>query len=188
MKPLTEEQVKKNRERFENIIKSINKEGITKLVDYLLKKDFYTAPAGLSGALACSGGLLQHSLNVYDRMMTKTQSDFWKESMGNIKTETVIMVSLFANICYVSYFDPVYQKDQMIGYRVDDKNPYGLGEKSVWMINAFMKLNSMEAYAIRWFLEDDRNESFCKAVQIQPLVLALREAEKEARYIIEAKE
>lgn len=188
MKPLTKEQQKDNEERFEKIILSIQRDGVTKLVEYLKKKDFYSAPAGLTGELACPGGLLQHSLNVYDRLMKKTQSDFWKESIGTVTTETIIIVSLFANICYVSYFEAKYQNKQFIRYFVNDKNPYGKGEKTVWIISTFMKLNSTESYSLRWFLEDERHESFCTAVKLHPLVLALCQAEKEARYIMEARE
>ena len=57
------------KQRFLDIYKtSIKREGADKLLDYLLspKSDFFTAPASTRYHGSYEGGLLQHSLNVYD--------------------------------------------------------------------------------------------------------------------------
>ena len=53
--------------RFEALMAQVNREGIAALMEYIRNKsDFYTAPASTKFHLSCEGGLLQHSLNVYD--------------------------------------------------------------------------------------------------------------------------
>ena len=44
---------------------NIHREGAEKLLDYMLKSDFFTAPASTRFHGSYEGGLLEHSLNVY---------------------------------------------------------------------------------------------------------------------------
>ena len=56
---MTEENIK----RFEELLLSVDRTGIDKLLGYIKNKtDFYTAPASTRFHLACDGGLLQHSI------------------------------------------------------------------------------------------------------------------------------
>ena len=56
-----------NKERFLEICKTkIKREGLDKLLDWLEKSDFYEAPASTKYHGNFAGGLLEHSLNVYD--------------------------------------------------------------------------------------------------------------------------
>lgn len=55
-----------NKERFIELLRSTKREGIEKLIDFLEKTDFFTAPASTRFHSSYEGGLLQHSLNVYD--------------------------------------------------------------------------------------------------------------------------
>ena len=74
-------------------------------------------------------------------------------------------------------------------YTVDDKVPYGHGEKSVMMIEEYIKLKPVERYAIRWhmgFTEPKENWNTLKeAIKKYPLVLAMIEADLEATFITE---
>ena len=55
--------------KFIDIYKNhIDREGADKLLEWLEKSDFFTAPASTKYHLAKQGGLLQHSLNVRDRL------------------------------------------------------------------------------------------------------------------------
>lgn len=54
--------------RFEDEMAKVARPGADKLMDYIRKSDFYTAPASTKYHLACEGGLLQHSLNVLDAL------------------------------------------------------------------------------------------------------------------------
>ena len=55
--------------RFESILLSTKRNGMEKVLEGLSKTDFYSAPASTRFHLACEGGLLKHSLNVYDAAM-----------------------------------------------------------------------------------------------------------------------
>ena len=54
--------------RFERELGKVQRPGMDKLLEYIRKSDFYTAPASTKYHLAAPGGLLQHSLNVLDAL------------------------------------------------------------------------------------------------------------------------
>ena len=58
---------KKNIEEFENLYNEyiLPRDGGDKLLEFIRKSDFYTAPASTKYHLSEEGGLLQHSLNVF---------------------------------------------------------------------------------------------------------------------------
>lgn len=56
------------KERFLELCDSIHRDGISDLMDWLEKSDFYSAPASTRFHGNHPGGLLQHSLNVYDEL------------------------------------------------------------------------------------------------------------------------
>lgn len=59
----------KNKDRFFQICsEKIHRDGMDKLLAWLEKTDFYAAPASSRYHLSEHGGLLAHSLNVYDEM------------------------------------------------------------------------------------------------------------------------
>ena len=69
------------KERFEKLLLSVNREGMDKLMEFIRKSDFYTAPASTRFHGAFEGGLLEHSLNVYDCLDKKTsgsEHNIWK--------------------------------------------------------------------------------------------------------------
>lgn len=76
-------------------------------------------------------------------------------------------------------------------YAVNDKNPYGHGEKSVMMIEEFMKLSMEERYAIRWHMgmgdcTYNQIQAFNASCEKFPLVLLLHNADQEASHFLEA--
>lgn len=75
-------------------------------------------------------------------------------------------------------------------YTVDNKIPYGHGEKSVMMIEEFIRLKPAERYAIRWHMGfTEPKEAWGdlgEAIKRYPLVLALMEADQEATFLTEA--
>ena len=73
-------------------------------------------------------------------------------------------------------------------YEFDDQLPYGHGEKSVYMISAYMKLTREEAFAIRYhmgFSEEGNARNVGAAFEKFPLALALSIADTEAAYYVE---
>ena len=188
------------RDRFINIFKTkIKREGADKLLDYLISSDFFTAPASARYHSAYEGGLLDHSLNVYDCLSAYLNREYVKEKFKlSYSDETIAIVSLLHDICKVNVYKPGYRNvkneqgkwEQVPTFEFDDKLPYGHGEKSVYMISPFMKLTREEAFAIRYHMgfsnvDDQRNVG--KAFEMFPLAFALSTADSEATYYIEGK-
>ena len=58
-----------NKEKFISLLKSTNRKGVNQLLSFLEEKGFFEAPASTRFHLSKNGGLLQHSINVYDVAM-----------------------------------------------------------------------------------------------------------------------
>lgn len=189
-----------NRERFIEIFKSnITREGASDLLDFLTSRssDFFTAPASARYHSAYEGGLLDHSLNVYDCLKDYLSRDRVRNDYAlNYSEETIAIVALLHDLCKVNVYKPGFRnvKDEFgVWQRVptfefDDKMPYGHGEKSVYIISGYMKLTREEAFAIRYHMgfsgeEDNRNVG--RAFEMFPLAFALSTADMEATYYME---
>jgi hypothetical protein len=177
------------KERFIKVAKErIKREGIDDLLKLLENTDFFTAPASTRYHHSYEGGLAKHSLEVFDILDTDLNlSDFDKESIA--------IVSLFHDICKVGYYEVSTRntKDengkwiQVPYYTVDDKFPYGHGEKSVYLISGVMKLTDEEAMAIRWHMglsEKDNYNYVSKAFEMFPLSLHLHLADMKSAYLL----
>ena len=178
------------KEEFINLLKSTNREGMEKVIDFLEKSDFFTAPASTRFHGSYEKGLLEHSMKVYEILKDKLN----KNDM-HINDDTVKIVALLHDICKTNYYKVDYRnaKNEMGEwvkvpyYTVEDTIPYGHGEKSVMMLTEFIKLTNEEKYAIRWhmgFTEPKENYQYIGiAYKKYPLALMLFEADLEATYI-----
>lgn len=189
----------KNIERFKKLMATVERPGINKLMDYIEKSDFYTAPASTKYHLSCDGGLLQHSLNVYDILNLKARQEPFKDKLP--LSNSIVVVALLHDLCKTHFYkvstrnvknEHTGQWEKVPYYIVDDKIPYGHGEKSVMMIEKYIPLTNEERYAIRWhmgFSEPKEHYSMLSAaMEKYPLLLALMEADLEASYLIEDKD
>ena len=96
----TEENIK----RFEELLSSTGRTGADKLLGYIRNKtDFYKAPASTRFHLACEGGLLQHSLNVYDCLIAKKESPVWKPILAEIPDESLVIMALLHDLCKANF-------------------------------------------------------------------------------------
>ena len=189
-----------DRERFIKIYKQfIKRDGADKLLDYLESRasDFFTAPASARYHSAYEGGLLRHSLNVYDCLLNYLERERVRDTYKlTVDPESIAIVSLLHDLCKVNCYKPGTRnvKDEngkwqtVPTYEFDDKMPYGHGEKSVYIISGYMKLTREEAFAIRYHMgfsgtEDPRNVG--NAFEMFPLAFALSTADMEATYFLE---
>lgn len=70
LKKITQDRIDANEERFIDLIKSVKREGIEDLIDYIVNKsDFTSAPASTKYHGSFKGGLCEHSLVVYDYLV-----------------------------------------------------------------------------------------------------------------------
>ncbi len=188
-----------NEERFIALFRTkIHREGAEKLLSFLCSdhSDFFIAPASTRYHGAYQGGLLEHSLNVYDCLVDYLARPRVKEIYGMSYTEeTVAVVSLLHDLCKVNFYVESTRNVKENGvwksvpyYTIEDKLPYGHGEKSVWMISQFMRLTKDEAFAIRYhmgFSGPEDNNTVGAAFEKFPLAFALATADMEASYYIE---
>ena len=86
---------------------------------------------------------------------------------------------------------PVVKWEKQPFYAVEDKFPFGHGEKSVFLIERFMRLKTYEAMAIRWHMGgfDDTAKSGGFAISLAfekyPLAVKLHLADLESTYLNE---
>ena len=185
------------KERFISIYKEkIHREGADKLLEYLEKSDFFTAPASTRYHGAYFGGLLEHSLNVYDCLCDYLARPRVKEQYGlEFPEESVAIVALLHDLCKVDFYVESTRNVKEDGvwktvpyYTIDDKLPYGHGEKSVYIASGYMRLTREEAFAIRYhmgFSGEENVNTVGSAFAKFPLAVALFTADMEASYFVE---
>ena len=184
-----------NKEEFLQIYNEyVKRQGSQEFLDWLLKTDFFTAPASTKYHGACEGGLLLHSLNVY-----KTLRERYFEE-GKDSEESFAICALLHDLCKAQFYkvstrnvknDVTGQWEKVPYYTVEDAFPYGHGEKSVFLIERFMRLKTSEAMAIRWhmggFDDSARGGSFATSLAYEKCSLAvkLHLADLESTYLKE---
>lgn len=189
-----------NKEKFIRIFKEkITRTGADKLLEYLLsdKSDFFVCPASTRYHGAYEGGLLAHSLNVYENLVEYLARDRCKEVFHmEYSEESIAVVGLLHDLCKMNFYTVDYRNaknaqgvwEKVPYYKIDDRLPYGHGEKSVFLIQFFMHLRTEEAMAIRWHMgfsgPEDAN-TVGKALEMYPLAFALHVADMEASYFLE---
>lgn len=153
-------EVEQNKRRFLEIAKAnIKRDGIDLLLDFLQKSDFFEAPASTKFHLAEEGGLCEHSLNVYNRYLNLLKNEYGENWQEKLSLESATIIALFHDICKANTYKTEYRNVKEDGvwiqkpyYSVVDTLPYGHGEKSVYIINGFLRLSREEAMAINWHM------------------------------------
>ena len=179
----------------------ITRPGADALLDYLENKsDFFTAPASARFHGSYAGGLCDHSVNVYHCLADYLARPRVQELYGlEYSDESIAIVALLHDLCKIGCYklgsrnvkDASGKWQSVPTYTFEDPLPYGHGEKSVYIINGFIRLTREEAMAIRWHMgfsgtEDPRTVG--QALQQYPLAFALATADAEASYFLENEE
>ena len=190
------------KKEFISIFKEhIHRDGADKLLEYLLseKSDFFTAPASTKYHGDYDMGLVTHSVNVYYCLkdyLSRTRC--LSEYKMNYSDETIALVALLHDVCkikcYHKYLRNVKNEEgvweQVAAFNFEDPEPFGHGEKSVFLISKFLRLTNEEAYAIRFhmgFSEEGSGRNAGRAFEKYPLALALNVADMEASYYVDDK-
>lgn len=172
----------------------IHREGARELLEWMQKTDFFTAPASSKFHCACEQGLVMHSLSVYRTMVEK---HFDSETDN---PESFAICALLHDLCKAQFYkvssrnvknEETGQWEKKPFYAVEDVFPYGHGEKSVFLIERFMRLKTSEAMAIRWhmggFDEAVKGGSFSISLAFEkyPLAVKLHLSDLESTYLRE---
>ena len=170
----------------------ITREGSKELITWILGTDFFTSPASTKYHGAKEGGLVEHSVKVYQVLKEKHFDNDDNE-------ESFAICALLHDLCKVNFYkvssrnvkNEFGEWEKVPFYIVEDTFPYGHGEKSVFLIERFMKLKLNEAMAIRWHMGgfDDTvkggNYSIGLAYDKYPLAIKLFLADIESTYLRE---
>ncbi len=183
-----------SKSRFTEIFNEhISRTGADKLLEWLsTNTDFFVAPASTRFHSAYRGGLVDHSLNVYDVLASRYAQDENPESLA--------IVSLLHDVCKANFYKESTRnvKNEQSGawekvpyFSIEDQFPFGHGEKSVFLIERFLRLKPAEAVAIRWHMGgfDDNAKTggytVSNAFEKYPLAVKLHLADLEATYLHE---
>ena len=153
-----------------------------------------------------------------DKKTSGSEYNVWRDLLDadKVGNDSIIIVSLLHDVCKTHFYttelknQKSYDPDKVAAayrwqvkhdnngdfiwetvpvYAVDDKIPYGHGEKSVMMIENYITLKPVERYAIRWHMgftePKELYNTLTAAIERYPLVLALHEADLEASYLTE---
>lgn len=179
---------------------NITRPGADKLLAWIESSDFFAAPASTRFHLSSPGGLLEHSLHVFERMKAICANEATiTPGFNEPSMETIAVCGLLHDICKANFYavemrnrkNDQVRWEQYPFYVVDDKLPYGHGEKSVYIISGFMRLSREEAMAIRWHMGFSDNDfqgggySVGNAFDKFPLAVLLHIADLQATYLDE---
>lgn len=183
---------------FDNYIK---REGADKLKEYLILSDFFDAPASSKFHCAYEGGLCDHSVNTFNRLLQNVKNEFGDDWEKYYSAETIAICGLLHDLCKIDFYKTDYRNVKENGewvkkpyYAKEEALPYGHGEKSVYIINGFIRLSREEAMAINWHMGgfDPRTKGFDNSLSIAysmfPLCVLLHVSDLEATYIDENRE
>lgn len=185
------------KEEFVEIFKSnISREGADELLQWVLQSDFLTAPASTKYHSAFEGGLANHSINVYKLLKKECE-----ENNIPCSDESIAICGLLHDLCKANFYTVAFRNakneqgvwEKVPYYTINDQFPYGHGEKSVFLIERFMKLTDEEALAIRWHMGgfDDSVKGGCftisTAFENYKLPVLLHIADLKATYFCEHK-
>lgn len=182
------------KKEFIELLRSTGRDGIEDVIKFLEKSDFFQAPASTRFHGCYEGGLLEHSMKVYEIFKDKVE-----KAVIDINTpkESLIIMALLHDICKANYYKVDYRNaknefgewEKVPYYTVDDTIPYGHGEKSVMMITEYIKLTVEEKYCIRWHMGFTEPKDFYttigSAYKKYPLALLVHEADLEATYFFD---
>lgn len=180
------------KDRFVGLLSEVQRPGVDKLLAWLEKTDFYTAPASANYHGACEGGLLAHSLAVHDILRHMTGPSF-----PTVKPELAIVCGLLHDLAKVNFYKTSTRnvKNEETGawekkpfYVIEDKFPMSHGSKSVYIINEFTHLSVEEAMCIHWHMGRwgadgyADQQSLSAAMNKYPEILAMQIADQAATF------
>ena len=191
---------------FTEILSLTHRKGIDRVLIKLEEIGFYDAPASSKFHLSCKGGLLSHSLNVYNAaiMLREQLIKIRPELEEQLPMESISICALLHDVCKSDvYKEGILSRkngdgfwEKYVGFQVDYDNglPLGHGEKSVIMLLSWgLELTPEEMLAIRWHMSAwdlpqqsaEHKESLNAAKAKTPLVSLIQSADSIATGLLE---
>lgn len=194
-----------NKERFCRLLRSTGRENIEYVIEDLETFGFFEAPASVRNHFNHPGGLVEHSLNVYDAAIMVREGILARrpELESQLPLESVTLAALLHDTCKANIYRLVTRKrkneigmwEEVQEYEVNYKNlPIGHGEKSVVMLLRMgLDLEDDEICAIRWHMgpwavdtsQVEMDKSYRQAIANSPLLPLIHTADTIASQIYE---
>lgn len=191
-----------NRQRFITLLRNTGRENIEYVIEDLTEGGFFSSPASCQGHGAFAGGLLEHSLNVYDAAMAlrRDMIQARPDLEADMPEDSVAIATLLHDVCKMELYQLSKRKKRNeIGayetveqYEIHDEIfPFGHGEKSaVMLLRSGLDLSDEELCAIRWHmgpwnLSGDDEKFYRRAGRNTPLVPLVHAADTIASAILE---
>lgn len=155
--------VEKNWEKFKELFTKLiipNIEGSDQLLTWIEGTDMKIAPASSMYHLAVKGGLVQHSLNVFDRLVSLAKAEYNEDYETALDTTMaeLALIALCHDLCKCNTYKPVVRnkkvysdkgtkKDELgkfewvseWGYEAKPVFTFGHGSKSLMIVQDFCK-------------------------------------------------
>lgn len=193
------------KERFISLLRSTNREDIEYVIEDLDAMGFFTAPASVRNHFNYPGGLVEHSLSVYDAAMMLRAGVIERrpDLEARLPEASVIIASLLHDVCKANIYRLVKRKrkneigtwEDIEEYEVNySEMPIGHGEKSVVMLLRMgFYLEDDEILAIRWHMGPwavdstsiEQDKSYRQAVANTPLLPLIHTADTVSSQLLE---
>ncbi len=134
--------IKQNQLRIENLLRSTKRDGIENLLVYLMNEGFYTSPGSTRFHGCYGGGLVVHSIGVYELL-----DSFAGLLQLECPADSLIIAPLLHDLCKMG----AYLGDRK-PYTYNRANPKGHATLSIERISRFIKLTELEEKMIRFHM------------------------------------
>ena len=179
-----------------------DREGKEALREWLLSDgcDFFTAPASTKYHGNYTGGLCEHSLDVYD--MAVGLEGLYRDNIRKQYLvlnrpydrdqfmESMAIAALFHDLCKANFYKAKVNGRNM-NYTVDEQLPFGgHGSKSVYMLSKYLKdIRDDEAIAINCHMgfsrSEDKTISIGESFRFSPLAWIIHVADEAATFMLD---
>lgn len=174
---------------------NISRDGIGDLTKWLIDTDFFTAPASTRYHGAHEGGLAEHSMAVYRRLLQFASVYDKNNAERTWSQETLAIVALFHDLCKIGCYkvemrwrkDQYNRWEQYPTYKFSEDFPFGgHGSKSLYLVQNFINLTPEEAVAINCHMGQWDSTTYSNptaAYEVNHLAWLLHVADEAADFI-----
>ena len=193
-----------NKKRFEALLTETGRRGVGNVLAELAAVGFHEAPASTRFHGAYPGGLLEHSLKVYEEAMLirDAQLRLKPDVAARLPSDSIAIVALLHDVCKAEVYKEIekFRKDKYgqwekyNAYGVDyTEFPLGHGEKSVIRLLRWgLEMTDDEIIAIRWhmsgfdlaFQSPEIRNNYNEASGKCPLLAVLKAADGLASHVL----
>ncbi|MCQ2395249.1 MAG: TraI domain-containing protein [Kiritimatiellae bacterium] len=205
---MTPEEIDSLKKQYCAILLGTQRPGMENVLTQLEALGFFSAPASTRFHGAEPGGLLLHSLNVYQEavVIRMMQIKFRPEIEAQVPEASVAIAALLHDVCKAEVYRQEIRHrknangkwEDYLGYTADYSSfPMGHGEKSVVQLLRWgLDLTDAEMLAIRWHMGAfnlpfhcaEESNSLSSAKEKSPLVSIISAADELATYLLENRE